>query len=360
MPVSLSPALAAFVVITIDPVATLQALNDPIATAAAREIAPQKYVGYVSKAIDVFDSKAEYHTYAIQLTSSTTPAACEGEGISSDMYTPIFPAAAHPSGREALHPRRALPWNGCQQPSFMRSVVRVPVKLEDNSAAVLLEANDAIRFRRILAEEDEQRRVLLGASQSSSSSSLHDDASASDEVSYLELSDLDDHDYAGTRFSCPIDLVEGAFEDEEDDYTDIVRASRAPDTVVVNVSYDLSQVAELPDPLQFFAEKRQLKELVAESRARTSQCSSPIAEPEGVIAVQHDVPLGSAENMDSELDFLPSLLGHLQLPECLSTVHTLSSLSIIREVTTTIQRLRYSLAYIGSVWRRVGWRISGL
>jgi hypothetical protein len=49
MPLSLAPALASFVVITIDPVATLQALNDPIATAAARKMTPQKYVGYVSK-----------------------------------------------------------------------------------------------------------------------------------------------------------------------------------------------------------------------------------------------------------------------------------------------------------------------
>ncbi|KAJ7270669.1 hypothetical protein B0H12DRAFT_999077, partial [Mycena haematopus] len=144
--VSLSPALAAFVVITIDPVATLQALNDPIVTAAARKITPQKYVGYVSKAIDVFDSKAEYHTYAIQLTSPTIPAACEGDGISADMYTPVFPAAAHPHDRVPLKPRRTLPWSDCQQPSFMRSIVRVPVKLGDDTQAVLLDPDEAIRY----------------------------------------------------------------------------------------------------------------------------------------------------------------------------------------------------------------------
>ncbi|KAF7373608.1 hypothetical protein MSAN_00571200 [Mycena sanguinolenta] len=319
---------------------------------------PQKYVGYVSKAIDVFDSKAEYHTYAIQFTSPTIPAACEGEGISPDMYTPIFPAtAAHPGGRVPLHSRRVLPWSGCQQPSFMRSIVRVPVKLEDDTSAVLLEPDEAIRFRRILAEEDEQRRGLLGASQSSSFS--YDDASSNTGGSYLEFSDLDDDDYARAHFSCPFGLLESDVED--DNYAEIVQTSRLSDvTVVVNVSYDLSQVAELPDPLQFFEEKRQLKELVAESRARTCQCSAPAAEPEPevVIAAQNDVPLARIENMDSDFDPLPSPLRHIRLPERLSAVRIPSSL--IREVTTTIRRSRYSLAYIGWVWRGVGWRISGL
>ncbi|KAF8192763.1 hypothetical protein K438DRAFT_1674994 [Mycena galopus ATCC 62051] len=339
MPVSLSPALAAFVVVTIDPVATLHALNDPIATAAARKLTPQKYVGYVSKAINVFDSKTEYHTYAIQLTSPMIPAACEGEGISADMYTPVFPSTVHPSGRTPLRTRRALLWSGCQQPSFMRSIVRVPVKLEDDSTAVLLEPTEAIRYRRILAEEDEQRRVSLCASPSEKSGS---------HGSYVEFSDLDDDYMADSSY--PVDLLGGCEDDSEEQYYgEMVQASRPPDTmVVVNVSYDLSEVVELPDPLQFFEEKRRLKELVAESRARTSGCLTPKPRLEIYITEHCDVHHPATEEIDSPV-YLSSLRlsqrsRYIQLPELLSTVHIPSSW--IQEVATTIRRLRYCLTHI--------------
>jgi hypothetical protein len=133
----------------------------------------------------------------------------------------------------------------------MRSIVRVPVKLEDDSVAILLQSDDAIRHRRILAEEDERRRLSLHASQSSFTEK------PGARGSYVEFSDLDA--YLGD-FSCPIDLVDGSYEDEERYYAELVQASRPPDTsVVVNVSYDLSHVTELLDPLHFFEEKRQLK-----------------------------------------------------------------------------------------------------
>ncbi|KAJ7353175.1 hypothetical protein DFH08DRAFT_856100 [Mycena albidolilacea] len=357
MPLSLSPALAAFVVITVDPVATLHALNDPIATAAAREMTPQKYVGYVSKAIDVFDGKAQYHTYAIQFTSPTIPAACESDGISADMCTPVFPATEHLHGRAPLHPRRALPWSGCQQPSFMRSIVRVPVKLEDDSVAILLQPDDAIRHRRILAEEDERRRLSLHASQSSFAEK------PGARGSYVEFSDLDA--YLGD-FPCPIDLVDGSYEDEERYYAELVQANRPPDTsVVVNVSYDLSQVTELLDPLHFFEEKRQLKALIAESRACSSSIiKCPISESQLEVDIIAEHPATNGIETGNEIKTpvypgtLSSLLKYRQLPELLSTIRIPSSL--IREVATTSQRLGCRLAQINSLaqsWMASSWVI---
>ncbi|KAJ7042922.1 hypothetical protein C8F04DRAFT_1390313 [Mycena alexandri] len=268
MPLSLAPALASFVVITIDPVATVAALNDPIATAAAQQMVPKKYVGYVSKAINAFDSKAKYHTYAVQLTSPTIPAACEDGCITAEMYTPVSPAPPHPDGREPLRLRKAFPWIGWQ-PSFMRSVVRVPVKLEDDAAAVLLEPADAIRHRRILADEDARRSVLLR-------SSVPVTSRKPGTPSYVDFCDLGE--YTGD-FTCPADISDAATYDDQY-YAETVQASRPPDTmIVVNVSYDLSQVDNLPDPLGFFEEKRWLKELEAESKARASRTIEPHIEP---------------------------------------------------------------------------------
>lgn len=42
------PKLASYVVLSIDPVATLEALNDPNTTRAARKMHNKKYLGYVS------------------------------------------------------------------------------------------------------------------------------------------------------------------------------------------------------------------------------------------------------------------------------------------------------------------------
>jgi hypothetical protein len=130
----------------------------------------------------------------------------------------------------------------------MRSVVRVPVKLEDDARALFLEPTEAVRHRRILAEEGARRRTLL-----------RDSAAKPGARSYVELSDLDE--YMGD-FGCPIDLSDSDCADEDEQfYADAVEKSRPPDTmIVVNVSYDLSQLNELPDPLQFFEEKRRLKE----------------------------------------------------------------------------------------------------
>ncbi|KAF7369829.1 hypothetical protein MVEN_00315800 [Mycena venus] len=253
---------------------------------------PQKYVGYVSKAINAFDWKADYHTYAIQLTSPTIPAACEGDGISADMYTPVFPSPAHPQGRAPLRSRRALPWSGCQQPSFMRSIFFSNRRMQSG-------------HRRILAEEDAQRSVLLQSTSQSSAA-----AKPGARGSYVEFSDLDE--YAGD-FSCPVDFSDGAheLEDEEQYYAEAVQASRPPDTmVVVDVSYDLSQLTELPDPLQFFEEKRQLKELVAESKARTSgiiECSTSGPPPE-VNITKEGLVVDQPVKKESQSQVYPDLL----------------------------------------------------
>ncbi|KAJ6554499.1 hypothetical protein B0H19DRAFT_1153785 [Mycena capillaripes] len=339
MPLSLAPALAAFVVITIDPVATVQVLNDPIATAAAQKMTPQRYVGYVSKAVNAFDCKADYHTYAIQLTSPTVPAAYEGEGISADMCTPVSPVAtdAHPHGREPLRLRGTLPWSGCQQPSFMRSVVRVPVKIEDDSSAVFLELADAVRHRRILVDEDARRRALLRSSVS--------DAAKPGARSYVEFSDLDE--YTGD-FACPIDLSHYTEEDEDDYYADTVEASRPPDTmIVVNVSYDLSQLDELPDPLHFFEEKRRLKELEVESRTRkagTIAVLSPEPHPEIIAESTSDSLVTQEYQSLIYPDTLSSVWEYHKLPELFSTIHI--PVSLIREVATKTRRLAFCVVHL--------------
>ncbi|KAJ7454927.1 hypothetical protein B0H11DRAFT_2200487 [Mycena galericulata] len=243
MPVSLLPAPGAFVVIDIDPMATLQYLNDPIATAAAEKMARRKYVGYVNRVIDAFDWRTPYHIYAVSLTSPTIPERCENGCTGGDMYTPVLPTVVHPLGREPLRPSQDLPWKACSQSSSMCTVVRVPVRLEDDSAAVFISQADVIRHRRILAEDEFRRNLVLSSAPKTRGASC---------VNFNHLED-----------------AAGDFLYEHPFSADIVDPSRPPQTaIVVNVSYDLSQVHELPDPVGFFEERRYLKRLTAESCSR--------------------------------------------------------------------------------------------
>ncbi|KAJ7699348.1 hypothetical protein B0H17DRAFT_1328332 [Mycena rosella] len=334
MPLSLVPKPAAFVLIRIDAVATLQSLNDPIATAAAAKLPSRKYVAYVSKAINAFDWKALYHTYAIQLMSPTVPAPCEDDCIGADMYTPVFPAAMHPLARAPLQPTKPLPWP-CYQPSFMRSVVRVPVRLEDDASAVLLEPAEAIRQRRILADEDARRARALHTSTSTT-------APATD--GYVNFSDLDG--YIGDVV-CPID-VDCTSADQY--YADSVEASRPPSTcVVVDVSYDLSELDELPDPLEFFEEKRRLKQLEAESKARKAgllaEISTPPEAEDFTEPVQRvDPPMTEKTRPFADPEALWPVWEYRKFPELLSSVRIFAL--VVQEVATQARRLSAYLARI--------------
>ncbi|KAJ7153427.1 hypothetical protein C8R43DRAFT_445453 [Mycena crocata] len=325
MPLSLVPAPAAFVVFTIDPVATVAALNDPVATAAARKMTMRKYVGYVSKTINCFNWDAPYHTYSIQLISPTIPEPCLDDGITKEMYTPILPVTTHPLGRAPLRPKQALPWATSYQPSFMRTVVRVPVKVGDDADAVFLDSSDVIRHRRLLALEDAQRQDLLRSSSCAASTSRS---------GYVNFSDLDE--YTGDLVSL-ID-VEGAYEDRY--YADTVEASRPPDTmIVVSTSYNLSKVEDLMNPIEFFEEKRRLKQLEAESKARKAGqmlISTPASELENIPEnIHHSVREETQQPRNPEPSW--SLWERRKLQELLSSIRIPAS--VIREVATRSRRL---------------------
>ncbi|KAJ7161028.1 hypothetical protein C8R46DRAFT_1038205 [Mycena filopes] len=324
MPLSLAPALASFIVLAIDPVATVSSLNDPIATAAAQKMVPQKYVGYVSKASAtryqrLSTPRSSIHTYAIQLTSPTASANC-GLG---DCSIGISPSPPHPDPACAplrLRQGKALPWTACQ-PSSMRSVVRVPVRLEDDAGAVFLEPADAMRHRRILAndEAEEGRRRQSGSSTPSSSTS------SIGSLSTAPGGYVDPGEYTG-------DFTHG---DDERYYAETVRASTAP---VVHVSYDLAQLDTLPDPLAFFEEKRRLKQLEVESLARSVEAriraESPSEEEE-------------EDNFDDPPALWPWEYGDLR--------SNLRVVSVLREISAKTRHLAIFLGHLKELLQ--SWRL---
>ncbi|KZV94935.1 hypothetical protein EXIGLDRAFT_736166 [Exidia glandulosa HHB12029] len=109
---------ASFVIIALDPVASVAPLRDEQATREAADIKPGRYLAYIS-------SNVNYHFLpaagAPRLSLSFYLA---GRGLPKPPHdwaaTPIAPAPAHPvTGREPLVPSAPLPWADCHIHSFV-------------------------------------------------------------------------------------------------------------------------------------------------------------------------------------------------------------------------------------------------
>ncbi|KAI0041163.1 hypothetical protein FA95DRAFT_767707 [Auriscalpium vulgare] len=104
------PAYGAFVVFTLDPVATMETLEDPVATEAARNLPARKYVGYVTQVIDLPMPDRRYHRCSCYILSRGLPIPSGETPIDEQMCIAIAPAT-HPGGRSALTPSPPLLWD---------------------------------------------------------------------------------------------------------------------------------------------------------------------------------------------------------------------------------------------------------
>ncbi|KAI0042058.1 hypothetical protein FA95DRAFT_1610502 [Auriscalpium vulgare] len=104
------PAYGAFVVFTLNPVATVETLEDPVATEAARNLRARKYVGYVTQAIDLSMPGRRYHRCSCYILSRGLPIPSEQTLVDEQMCIAIAPAT-HPAGRPALTPSPPLRWD---------------------------------------------------------------------------------------------------------------------------------------------------------------------------------------------------------------------------------------------------------
>ncbi|KAI0042883.1 hypothetical protein FA95DRAFT_1476374, partial [Auriscalpium vulgare] len=118
------PMYGAYVVFTFNPVATLEALEDPIATEQAAALTTKKYVGYISRVCDLALPERRYHRCTCHLLSNSLPAASEINHTEETMFVPIAPAT-HPEGRAALSPTPPLPWDGLYHHSLKEIDLRL-------------------------------------------------------------------------------------------------------------------------------------------------------------------------------------------------------------------------------------------
>ncbi|KAI0064676.1 hypothetical protein BV25DRAFT_1823084 [Artomyces pyxidatus] len=138
---TLTPIHGAYVVFTLDPVATLEALEDPIAMEQAKRLHTRKYVGCLVQHMDLPSPLRTYTKCTCIFLSQGLPQASEVDGIEESMCVPIIPAV-HPTDREGVTISPSLPWNNLYHHTRLAQNLRLKPKDGDYNASPLLSEDD--------------------------------------------------------------------------------------------------------------------------------------------------------------------------------------------------------------------------
>ncbi|KAI0043082.1 hypothetical protein FA95DRAFT_444102 [Auriscalpium vulgare] len=136
-----TPAHGAYIVLTLDPVATLKALNDPVAETQARALVTKKYVGIVAELVDIASPFREYHRCSCSLLSQGLPTPVPSRSVDETMCVPIAPAT-HPIGRAGLWPSPPLPWENLYHHTMAGVDLRIRTREDDYTNCPLISYSD--------------------------------------------------------------------------------------------------------------------------------------------------------------------------------------------------------------------------
>ncbi|KAJ7773866.1 hypothetical protein B0H16DRAFT_1510261 [Mycena metata] len=271
------PLPGTFAVMSIDPVASLEYLDDPQALLACEKLEQKNYVVYVKDG-NFFDRTNSYHDYTVEFLLDELPHAVPDQGIEPSMSIPVLPTTAHPLGREPLRPTSgALPWSDCYLSPFHGAEVRAGAAIfEEDAPLYELAPRERGRHDRLMTIDTARRRALQEAmkmrqtyaSNVSSMRPLADNAASTSHSP--PPPDLDEGEDSASEYS-----VED-WEDSNDTADTLDSDDPGPSYLfpahgappVVTFTHDFSTVDVLHTPSEFFAEVEALDRIAEASRAR--------------------------------------------------------------------------------------------
>ncbi|KAI0039309.1 hypothetical protein FA95DRAFT_1504331, partial [Auriscalpium vulgare] len=141
-----TPAYGAFVVFTLDPVATIETLEDPVALEEARALPVRKYVGYVTQVMFMTLPTRRYHLCSCYILSQGLPIPHKEFCIDERMCVAVDPAT-HPDGRPAVTPSPPLPWDNLYLHSLDSFTFRIPTAkgIVDHSTSPMITRRQYIK-----------------------------------------------------------------------------------------------------------------------------------------------------------------------------------------------------------------------
>ncbi|KAI0043073.1 hypothetical protein FA95DRAFT_1546810 [Auriscalpium vulgare] len=171
------PTRGTYVVFTLNPTATVEALRDPIAMQQAQKLSTKQYVGALLNSDIKGFSPRKYYSGLLAVISQGRPILSPGEGVEEDMCIPIEPAT-HPGGRRAVSPKPPLPWDNLYHHTAVSFDVRVATHPEgpiDDSNSPMLNAKDLVFIKMTSAKDECRSNRLVGEPEVNAGGQLSED-----------------------------------------------------------------------------------------------------------------------------------------------------------------------------------------
>ncbi|KZP22168.1 hypothetical protein FIBSPDRAFT_953028, partial [Athelia psychrophila] len=258
------PLLFSYVTIKINPVKSVEVLEDDEATAAAQDAVSKVYIGYLSFYGDWMDVEDREHSdYLIHLLRSGLPKSSPDEFIEEHMCSPVFPNTDHPS-REPLMPSAPLPigWTDCYHASFETVSLRVPVSYGKNTSPIKLPLTAQAKHIAAISEDDARRAKLMQASPGANLVPM----AAFRERAPSPTSSEEHDSFIASRQSASSGRHTISVASVDDDDT-----SKPVPPPIAAISYDIAAVPSLEDPQDLMAEIKLIEVLYHEARARAKE-----------------------------------------------------------------------------------------
>ncbi|KAK0473071.1 hypothetical protein IW261DRAFT_1505572 [Armillaria novae-zelandiae] len=277
------PHIDEYVIVQLDPVASLKGLEDPEVTEACKALVSKKYVACITWMQPVILGM-EHISVSLTFVSNGIGMARPAEHLLPEMTIPIYPNTQHPLSRPPLIPSKEIPWLHCHQTTQLGCQVRwrntreagIPVPPAKHE----LTAKDATRLQ-MLSSEDSEWRSRLSQEDSAgegipSNNARHElQAHVAEDIGVPPKKSLTSTLLG--LFPCIPDSASLYSNDNcsvcSDDTTGIYIFGEPPsDTMPIAIlSNDLTSLAaeEIGDPWEFNSEMEALKRIEGEHCSRT-------------------------------------------------------------------------------------------
>ncbi|KDQ61943.1 hypothetical protein JAAARDRAFT_190652 [Jaapia argillacea MUCL 33604] len=288
-----NPLINAFVALSIDPVATVRALEDPVAVAEAEKLPCKTYVGLID---DYYGLPGPYDPFtetSICLVGQGLPPHSEEYFSQPSMSIPLSPGAEHPLGRDPLKLTNLLPWPNCYVYTCSTVKARIRSAPYDDGLIVskISDNRDWWRKNYFITMDDDTQQDLRNVSRSLihvvETTSAHDTQTSTDagpdwQAVYAQLAtphraqDAEIQSCAvsrGDSTSWSLDSSSDIDASKDDHMMGVMAAmlslNSTPSVLtVVDAWYDLSRVTTIPDPRGFLEERKALDEIKRASKKR--------------------------------------------------------------------------------------------
>ncbi|KAI0042067.1 hypothetical protein FA95DRAFT_1564719 [Auriscalpium vulgare] len=276
---SVYPEFGAFAVFTLDPVASLEALEDPVALDAARALAPscKKYIGFVVGVLDLPSEDRKYHKCDIYILSRGLAIPSPTRHIDENMCTPVAPAT-HPQGRPAVAPIPALPlpWDDLyiHYNAFFALRVKTDRHETDLSSSPMFSFTELFAVEEYLSEDGQRQNALFQEEWLRSRQTGDIDESVADDAADHPSRVEDDQ---ATELEEEDQATQSEYSDDGLDIAEVFYEALGNDghprdqfMPVVSYDFDLAAVTEFAGARELYEETLEMRRIRAESEQRTS------------------------------------------------------------------------------------------